>query len=72
MADEVRVTYVGDCRRCKAIVVDCCDQCERCVDCCLCFALTAEERDLVVGAIPLQALPNRDVDASLAARREGE
>lgn len=29
--------YVGDCRKCHAIVVDCCDQCERCRDCCNCY-----------------------------------
>ena len=32
--------YAGDCARCQAIVVDCCEQCERCVDCCICFRRT--------------------------------
>jgi len=55
-------SYVGDCAKCAAMVVDCCDQCERCVDCCYC--LTDEEAALVIGAIPLQVLPD-------AAEREG-
>lgn len=29
--------YVGDCAKCHAMVVDCCNQCERCRDHCICW-----------------------------------
>lgn len=32
-------SYVGDCRDCRAKVVDCCEDCEKCVDCCACDCL---------------------------------